>query len=346
MKGKNILSALIATAMIFLVSCKSTSPAKSMKAAANEFLNALDANQLKKAHADFSHKNRNDWDFFPDKFVKPEKKRFGLTLKEMNAKQKTLAMNLLKTALSEKGLLTTEKVIMLEQVLFDLTKDPIRDKELYYVSIFGKPDVNKTWAWTFEGHHLSINITLVDGHHFSVTPQFYGSNPGVVQKGPHKGLHALADEENVARAIAKSLTPAQMKKANIFKKPPEEIFSFNHTKVDQSLSEFRKGLKYSEMTPAQQNELKKLINIYIEKFRPELLKSLDNSPMTEINSLVFVWVGSLKPMEGHYYRLVTTNHMIEYDNVRNKANHPHMAWREFDGDFGEDLLKKHHHEHH
>ena len=137
-----------------------------------------------------------------------------------------------------------------------------------------------------------------------------------------------------------------MKKAQVINKPPAEIYSFNHTKVDQSLFDARKGLKYSEMTSTQQAKIQTLIKAYIEKFRPELLDNLDDSPLTEIDSLVFVWVGSLKPAEGHYYRMVTTNHMIEYDNVRAGGTHPHTAWREFDGDFGEDLIKKHHHNHH
>ena len=336
---------LMVLILFSLASC-SSHPKGEMTNAANAFLASLNADQKAKAFAEFSHKNRNDWDFFPDKFVKPEKKRFGLMLKEMNATQKELAMNLLRTALSEKGMMTTKNVILLEQVLFDLTKDPIRDTELYYVSIFGTPSTNKTWAWTFEGHHLSINITLVNGHHLSVTPAFYGTNPGVVKEGKHKGLHVLADEENLAREIAKSLSADQLKKANILKKPPAEIFSFNLTKVDKAALDPRNGLKYSEMNADQQAKIKDLINVYIEKFRPELLNNIDNSPLTEIDSLVFVWVGSFKMSEPHYYRLVTDNHLIEYDNVRNGGNHPHTAWREFDGDFGEDLLKKHHHHHH
>lgn len=330
---------------LFLFSCASH-PKVKMIHAAEAFLNSLSPEQKARAFADFSHKNRNDWDFFPDKFVTPEKKRFGLTFNEMNSEQKSLAMNLLRTTLSEKGLLTTENVIMLEQVLFDLTKDPIRDTGLYYVSIFGSPSDHHSWAWTFEGHHLSINVTWVNGHHLSLTPAFYGTNPGVVKTGRHKGLQVLDLEENLAREIAVSLSPEQMKKARILDKPPAEIFSFNLTKVDQSLFDPRKGLKYTEMNSEQQEKIVKLVKAYIEKFRPELLARLDDSPLSEIDSLLFVWTGSTKPAEGHYYRLVTENHMIEYDNVRAGGTHPHTAWREFDGDFGEDLLKKHHQEHH
>ena len=34
-------------------------------------------------------------------------------------------------------------------------------------------------------------------------------------------------------------------------------------------------------------------------------------------------------------------YLIEYDNTQNNANHSHTVWREFNGDWGQDLLKMH-----
>jgi hypothetical protein len=45
--------------------------------------------------------------------------------------------------------------------------------------------------------------------------------------------------------------------------------------------------------------------------------------------------------EGHYYRIQTPHYLFEYDNTQNGANHIHAVWRQFDGDFGEDLLSRH-----
>ena len=33
--------------------------------------------------------------------------------------------------------------------------------------------------------------------------------------------------------------------------------------------------------------------------------------------------------------------LIEYDNTQNSANHAHSVWRDFEGDFGRDLLAAH-----
>ncbi|MCM8531927.1 MAG: DUF3500 domain-containing protein [Lentisphaeraceae bacterium] len=331
--------------LLSLASC-SHNATHDMVDSAADFLASLDAKQKAKAQAKFSDKNRTDWVYLPDKYIKPEKKRFGLTLKEMTKEQRQLGIALLHSALSEKAKITVSQVRLLEDILLKLTKDPIRDSDLYYVSIFGEPTDHGTWAWTFEGHHLSVNVTIINGHHISLTPSFYGSNPGVVAEGDHKGLQVLADEENIGRELAKSLTSAQLSKANVFSKAPKDLFSKDYSKVSRKDFDIRKGLPYKEMSVKQKELVKSLVNVYIEKFRPELLKSTDHTPLTEIDSLVFVWVGSTIPGKPHYYRLVTTNHLIEYDNVQNGAMHPHAAWRDFDGDFGEDILLRHHSKHH
>ena len=78
--------------------------------------------------------------------------------------------------------------------------------------------------------------------------------------------------------------------------------------------------------------------------RPELLRKLAGGGTFVDKSLRFAWAGGLKPGQGHYYRIVTDRYLIEYDNVQGGANHIHAVWRDFDGDFGEDLLRTHYQE--
>ena len=42
-----------------------------------------------------------------------------------------------------------------------------------------------------------------------MTPAFLGANPAEVPSGPKKGLRALAAEQDLGRALARSLTDAQ-----------------------------------------------------------------------------------------------------------------------------------------
>ena len=45
--------------------------------------------------------------------------------------------------------------------------------------------------------------------------------------------------------------------------------------------------------------------------------------------------------EAHYYRIQGPSFLVEYDNTQSDANHVHTVWRDFDGDFGRDLLREH-----
>ena len=225
-------------------------------------------------------------------------------------------------------------------------QNPIRDAELYYITIYGKPSADKTWGWRFEGHHLSLNFTLVNGKHLALTPNFYGGNPATVEKGKFQGLQVLGKEENLARELIKSFNSTQKEKAVILKKAPKDIFSKSESKVERSFFDISKGIPFKELNPSQQQKLLELVKVYTERFRPDLLNALNDTPQSEKDTMVFAWAGGFEKNQGHYYRIVTTNHLIEYDNVQKNAGHPHCVWREFDGDFGEDLLLKHHREHH
>ena len=57
--------------------------------------------------------------------------------------------------------------------------------------------------------------------------------------------------------------------------------------------------------------------------------------------VAFGWAGSENRGEGHYYRIQGPSFLIEYDNVQGGANHIHAVWRDFEGDFGRDLLGEH-----
>ena len=60
-----------------------------------------------------------------------------------------------------------------------------------------------------------------------------------------------------------------------------------------------------------------------------------------IDKIAFAWAGGVERGEQHYYRVQGPTFLIEYDNTQNNANHIHSVWREFDGDFGQDLLREH-----
>ncbi len=305
-----------------------------MAAAANNFLVTLTAEQGAKAAYALNDNERFNWHFIP-------RERKGLPLKEMTPEQKHLAHALLSTALSHRGYVKASTIMSLEQVLRDLEqgKGPTRDPELYFVTIFGKPDPKGTWGWRVEGHHLALNFMLIDGKEVSVTPSFLGSNPGEIREGPRKGLRVLGAEEDLARQLVRSLNDEQRKVAIYTNSAPREIITGNDRRA-KALTPM--GISAAKLNKAQTELLWHVIKEYVYRDRPELAdQDLKRIEKGGAKNLYFAWAGSVEPKEGHYYRVQGPTFLMEYDNTQNNANHIHAVWRDFEHDFGDDLLRQH-----
>ena len=222
---------------------------------------------------------------------------------------------------------------------------------MYHVAIHGTPSTTSTWGWSFEGHHLSVNLTLVDGQRFAVTPSFFGSNPAIVPAGPQQGLEVLAAEQQLARQLMRSLSPPQQKLAVIAAEAPAEIITGAERKIDRDRFAPPQGIPFEQLTADQQALLLKLVSEFATKYREPIIGQIEQrTPVTSGQGLFFAWAGGWEPGQGHYYRIQTPQFLFEYDNTQNNVNHVHAVWRQFDGDFGEDLLRKHyetspHHQH-
>ena len=319
-----------------------------MAAAATKFLASLTPEQRKQATFDFSSDERLHWHFIPTETF-PRK---GLTIKEMNESQRGLAHDLIKAGLSQRGYLTATSIMDLEKVLGALeaaqragaAQPPrnaplVRDPERYFFSVFGAPSTRDTWGWRVEGHHLSLNFTLAEGQLVASSPAFFGSNPAEVREGPRKGLRTLAGEEDRARDLLQSLDDKQLGIAVISKEAPKEILSANSRKADVGPPV---GLPAAKMTKRQTDLLVLLLEEYINNMPADVASArMDQVRRAGIEKIHFAWAGVLERGQKHYYRVQGPTFLVEYDNFQNDANHIHAVWRNFEGDFGADLLGQH-----
>jgi hypothetical protein len=233
-----------------------------------------------------------------------------------------------------------ETIRSLEEVLKEIEqgRGPARDPGNYAFCVFGTPGEKSTWGWRFEGHHLSMTFTMVDGHAVG-GPVFFGTNPATVLDGPRKGLRVLAVEEDLGRELVKSLTPEQAKVVIYDVRAPRDIITGNSRKADPGPPV---GLPASEMTDAQQKLLMTLVENYAYRLRNELAdEDLAKISAADFTKIHFAWAGGVEVGQPHYYRMHGPTFLVEYDNVQNNANHIHTVWRDAANDFGDDLLKAH-----
>jgi hypothetical protein len=310
-----------------------------MSAAADAFLNSLTPDQRAKATFAFEDEQRFDWHFIP-------RARKGIPFKELDPAQRLLGNGLLGGGLGQRGLVRVTTIMSLDAILRELEqgRGPVRDPELYFISIFGDARSGKTWGWRVEGHHLSLNFTMLDGKSISSTPAFFGANPAEVLAGPRKGLRTLAPEEDLARLLIKSLDDAQRSQTVVTQNAPADIISTNLRKAEPLKPA---GLQTNKLGQKQQEILMTLLEEYASRHAPDIAAvRLDKIRAAGLRNIHFAWAGGFEKGQAHYYRIQGPSFLVEYDNIQNNANHIHTVWRDFENDFGRDLLALHYKQDH
>ena len=225
--------------------------AQQMSEAGSKFLNSLSQDQKGKACFEYLDGERLFWYY-------PPMNRHGLALRDMESSQRELAFKLMSTGLTDRSYDQARQIIALEDVLGPLEKERgvksfKRDAELYYFTIFGTPGGNDPWAWRAEGHHVSLHFSVWKDEIISMTPFFFGANPAEVRKGPKNGLRILSHREDIAFDLMNSFDEGQKKKAIIYGAAPNDIITYNSTKVSLPAEE---GLSISKMSGTQRQVIR------------------------------------------------------------------------------------------
>ena len=306
-------------------------------AAARHFLASLPADLRKAASFPADAPQRLAWNYVP-------MDRVGVSLLQLDDPQSEALGPLLASALSPEGLLVARGVIKHENILRRVETEAgidaaRRDPGRYFTAIFGTPGTAAPWAWRFEGHHLSINVTQIPGQPPIVAPLFVGANPAKVLSGPNAGFRLLAAEEDLGRELMTLLPDDRRKVAQFKAEAFTEIVTRNDPKVAPLALE---GLAAAAMNDAERAQLRRLMNLYISRMTADSAADewarIDRAGFDKLH---FGWAGSLEPGAAHYYRIHGPTVLIEYDDSQNGANHIHTVFRDLERDLGGDVLSSH-----
>lgn len=334
-----VVVAVVAALVVFVHAVVPVrTPAERMSSAAAAFIATLNEDQQKTAMFPFDDARRLEWSFVP-------KNRPGLRLDAMTDMQREAAQALLRTAFSSQGYLKVNAILALEETLRDLEiadggTGASRVPGAFYLAFFGTP-AQDIWMWRFEGHHISVNITVGPGESVAVTPMFMGSNPATIPEGPRQGFQVLADEEELGFELVNSMTPEQRSRVVISTTAPPEILLVPG-KTFEDLDPAKRGLEATYMTPDQLRLLGDLVGVYVNNLEADAARIwLERIGSADPSEIFFAWAGGLRPGEPHYYCLQGPGFAFELDNTQNGANHTHTVWRDKDADFGADALARH-----
>jgi len=299
------------------------------------FLESLESEQLSQLIMPFDDLSRKDWHYLPAKMWP----KTGLKLGELNNDQKIAFSQMLQSFLSKSGYDKTQKIIELENILAESEGDPdLRDEGAYFIAIYGNPRTDSLWAWSFQGHHISLNFTQSNGK-LSTAPRFLGASPATITEGSRKGERTLDREEDLAMELINALSDQQKEEAVFQDISFIDIVTTNATEV----SPLRPvGIEANKLNAQQKDLLKQLLKEYLSSIPRNLAVERESKINDEeFDEIRFGWAGALTKGQGHYYRIQGKTFLIEFDNTQNDANHIHTVWRDFDGDFGMDLIREH-----
>jgi len=254
--------------------------------------------------------------------------RPGLPLAGLGAGARKAAHRLLATALRPPAYAQAMAVMALEEVL-DRQEDWRRGRhsEDYRAVVFGTPGDDR-WAWRFEGHHLSVTMTVIDGV-VSPAPVFLGANPARVDLAGRPVLRPLGVEEDLGRELLLSLPTRLRDRAVVARDAPDDIRSGARPAAAPIEPA---GVPRADLPADARSMLDELVGIYLDR--------LTHPPRT--GDLHFAWEGPPGPGTPHYYRIQGDDLLIEFDQTTSDGNHAHTVVRRPHAEFGEDILAEHH----
>ena len=298
-------------------------------------INSLDSIQKAKSVFPFDEMSRYDWNYLPPSLI-PRK---GVCLKDLNSTQKNNIYALIKSFLSDKGFTRTQDIMNNEYYLKELEPDMInRIPENHFIAFYGNPGKDSVWGWKFSGHHIALNFTIVNGK-LAFTPIFFGIYPAEIKDGQNKGRRIIKDEEDIGFELINMLTSEQKSKAIFQLKAFNDIVTSNSSQVGPLTPV---GILAKELTFQQNTILNKLIACYLSSMPTEIAEMRMKRIVSEdFSQIRFGWAGGLITGVPHYYRIQGNTFLIEFDNTTHNANHIHIVWRDFNNDFGVDLLNEH-----
>src|SRR5260370_40213535 len=172
------------------------------------------------------------------------------------------------TGLSEHAYTQAMVIIAVEEVL-DRREGWQRRRHSndYWVSIFGDPSGDDPWSWRFEGHHLSVTMTVL-GDEVSPAPVFLGANPACVSYGRQAVSRPLAPEEDLAREVLTALDPAQRSVAVVSDRAPADLRTATSPRAAERIEPL--GIAASRIGPGPRAALGRIVALYLDRIPPAL----------------------------------------------------------------------------
>ena len=315
-------------------------PAAKAVAAAKKFLDALDDNQRAKTVLDFGSNKKAGWSNLPVSNVP----RNGVRTGDLTKPQHDAALELLAAVLSKEGY---QKIIDIMNADEELATGKGKGKggkgggkgggktsfgkANYFLAIFGTPATKTPWFVQFGGHHLGLNVTIIDKS-FVLTPTHTGVQPASYTRDG-KTVRPLGGENDKAFQLIGALDDTQRAQAAIKDKNLVLGPGQDGKKITPQ------GIKGSALTAAQQTQLLDLIGEWVNIIQADSAAPRMAEIKANLADTYFGWNGPTTNGSAAYYRIQGPTLVIEYA-PQGGIDHIHTMIRDPSNDYGQKLTKR------
>ncbi|MFK0171504.1 DUF3500 domain-containing protein [Streptomyces sp. NPDC090306] len=312
------------------------------------FLDSLPVRQVATVRFPMEHESRRHW-MNGSRFYG----RHGQCLEDLDHSRRALALSVVAASLGTEGYRQLVDVMRLNRTIGELRDElDVLNEWLYWFSVYGSPDrPGAPWGWQLDGHHLAVNCVVVDGR-MTLTPSFLGAEPVVAEGGRYAGTRVFGPEEAAGAALFSALSEEQRARARIAEVMPPDLFTGAYR---DNLHLERAGLCLADMSRAQRESAYDLIDLYVDR-APRDQAAVRRADVRAHGALTsFAFVGDGGPGGAFYYRVHSPVVLIEFEHMASVMfevdepwrNHVHTVVRTPNGgDYGVDLLRRHHASHH
>ena len=272
------------------------------------FRASLSSELLDAASYPLGHKESYCWTNFPPG---NREDRGGIRFGRLSSEQLAIFYEVLDAFLSDDGFTKVSLITKDVETYLSNIRPGFWDSNFYHIALFGNPEIDGSWGFQLDGHHLALNF-LVHGNEVTIVPAFIGSEPATIN-----GIEVLEDERGNAFALMNRLDADQRAKTIQTGRRGLQVGAGRSADpfLNYDYSDFVGiGLKASEMNDVQKEHLRNLIKTYVYNLESEFADVWMADIDAAIDDTYFVWIGGTTTNDPIYYRVFNPAVWIEFNN--------------------------------
>ena len=306
-------------------------PGSPAVSAATAFLDSLSGDRRAAAVLELGDSRRSNWSNLPPGSVRFE--RNGVRIGDLDLEQTDALHHFLAVALSPAGYEVVTGIVRAEDALAE-SRGGDRSRfstENYWLAFFGEPSDQAPWGWQFGGHHLAVNVTVLEGRSY-LSPTFLGIEPATFTHG-NATVAPLDPFANAGRAVISALDADARATATLASRPNGVQTGAGRDGVVPEIE----GAAAGDWSAEQQQVLLDAIGLWVGVLDSASAQARMEEIRSELDDLHFAWHGEVDG-GAIYFRIQGPLLIIEFSTegrLGGAGPHYHSVYRDPSNEYGQ-----------